>query len=100
SAQPAQRSEPPRLVLGRGHLECVHIERCEDLALVDRWGLRPGGFGDILDGHQPPAPSICTSIRRFNSRAYSIATSSALRPTKPRTTVAIASSSVRPRLIR
>ena len=55
------------------------------------------GSGSV---HQPTAPSICSSIRRFSSRAYSIGSSRAIGSTKPRTIIAIASSSVRPRLIR
>ena len=52
------------------------------------------------DRHQPTAPSICSSISRFSSSAYSIGSSRAIGSTKPRTIVAIASSSVMPRLIR
>lgn len=49
---------------------------------------------------QPTAPSICSSIRRLSSRAYSMGSSRAMGSTKPRTTVAMASSSDMPRLIR
>ena len=49
---------------------------------------------------QPTAPSICNSIRRFNSRAYSIGNSRAMGSTKPRTIIAMASSSSSPRDIR
>ena len=58
---------------------------------VDRWGR---------GRRQPTAPSICSSIRRLSSRAYSIGSSRAIGSTKPRTIMAIASSSPRPRLIR
>jgi hypothetical protein len=51
-------------------------------------------------GHYPTAPSICSSISRFSSRAYSIGSSRAIGSTKPRTIIAIASSSSIPRLIR
>ena len=50
--------------------------------------------------HQPTAPSIWSAISRFSSSAYSIGSSRAIGSTKPRTMVAIASSSVMPRLIR
>ena len=49
---------------------------------------------------QPTAPSICSSMSRFSSRAYSIGSSRAMGSTKPRTIIAIASSSAMPRLIR
>lgn len=49
---------------------------------------------------QPTAPSICSSISRLSSSAYSIGSSLAIGSTKPRTIIAIASSSERPRLIR
>ena len=49
---------------------------------------------------QPTAPSICSSISRFSSSAYSIGNSRAIGSTKPRTIIAIASSSPIPRLIR
>jgi|GEM_PF-6447884 len=61
-----------------------------------------GGFGQgRCAGHdQPTAPSICSSISLLSSRAYSIGNSRAIGSTKPRTIMAIASSSVSPRLIR
>ena len=49
---------------------------------------------------QPTAPSICSSISRLSSSAYSIGSSLAIGSTKPRTIIAIASSSSMPRLIR
>ena len=54
----------------------------------------------LEDRHQPTAPCICSSISRFSSSAYSIGSSRAIGSTKPRATVAAASSSVMPRLIR
>ena len=57
------------------------------------------GPGQSLSRH-PTAPSICSSIRRFSSRAYSIGSSLAIGSTKPRTIIAIASSSAMPRDIR
>ena len=59
---------------------------------VGRWGV-----SRLI---QPTAPSICSSIRRLSSRAYSIGSSLAMGSTKPRTIIAIASSSVMPRDIR
>lgn len=56
--------------------------------------------GGIGAAGQPTAPSICNSISRFSSRAYSIGSSRAIGSTKPRTIIAIASSSLIPRLIR
>ncbi len=70
--KPAQRGKPPRL-------------------------LPPGRN---IETHQPTDPSIWSSIRRLSSSAYSIGSSLAMGSTKPRTIVAIASSSVMPRLIR
>ena len=52
------------------------------------------------DGHQPTAPSIWSSISRFNSSAYSIGSSRAMGSTNPRTIMAMASSSVIPRDMR
>ena len=49
---------------------------------------------------QPTAPSICSSMSRLSSRAYSIGSSFAIGSTKPRTIIAIASSSCMPRDIR
>ncbi len=97
ATQPLERGEPPQLVTTAGHLEGVDVERGEQLALVldDPFG----GLGQILC-HYPTAPSICSSISRFSSSAYSIGSSLAIGSTKPRTTIAMASSSVMPRLIR
>src|SRR5690606_3004939 len=62
----------------------------------------PGALGALHIGgrHQPTAPSICISIRRLSSRAYSMGSSRAMGSTKPRTIIAIASASSMPRLIR
>ena len=49
---------------------------------------------------QPTAPSICSSMSRLSSRAYSIGSSLAIGSTKPRTIIAIASSCSMPRDIR
>ena len=97
AAQPLQRGEAPQLVAAAGHLEGVDVERAEQLTLVldDPFC----GIGQIRTGH-PTAPSICSSISRLSSSAYSIGSSLAIGSTKPRTTIAIASSSVMPRLIR
>ena len=96
STQPAQRREPPELVAPAGNLEGVDVERTELLTLVGADGI--GVFSDT--GHQPTEPSIWSSMSRLSSRAYSIGNSRAIGSTKPRTTIAIASSSVMPRLIR
>ena len=49
---------------------------------------------------QPTAPSICSSMRRLSSSAYSIGSSRAIGSTKPRTIIAIASVSSMPRDMR
>ena len=51
-------------------------------------------------GHQPTAPSIWSSMRRLSSRAYSIGSSRAIGSMKPRTIIAMASSSAMPRDMR
>ena len=96
-AQPAQRGEPPLLLAAVGHRE---IRRVVGPVLVQP--CHGSGFDRPLKSsrHQPTAPSICSSISRFSSSAYSIGSSRAIGSTNPRTIVAIASSSVMPRLIR
>ena len=49
---------------------------------------------------QPTEFSICSSMSRLSSRAYSMGSSRAMGSTKPRTIVAMASVSVRPRCMR
>ena len=73
---------------------------------------RGGSLSSGSDGHgrhrgrplggrrQPTAPSICSSMSRLSSSAYSIGSSRAMGSTKPRTIIAIASSSSMPRLMR
>src|SRR3712207_9397100 len=51
-----------------------------------RLGGETGGAGGVLVRHQPKAPSICISIRRVSSRAYSIGNSPAVGSPKPRST--------------
>ncbi len=68
--------------------------RADDL-LLQAFSVRTVGRSG-----QPTAPSICSSIRRFSSRAYSIGSSRAIGSMKPRTIIAIASSSLIPRDIR
>src|SRR5690606_19894736 len=72
--------------------------------LVGRDGhlfLRACGWWTVRDGWaQRTAPAICSSMRRLSSRAYSIGSSLAIGSTKPRTIIAIASSSAMPRDIR
>ena len=48
----------------------------------------------------PTEPSICSSIRRFSSTAYSIGSSRVIGSMKPFTIIAVASASDSPRLIR
>src|SRR5699024_4903738 len=97
------------LQLGRGG--GVHV--LEGGSCGDRCGTRrmarglvgggvPGALGTlhISARHQPTAPSICSAIRRFSSRAYSIGSSRAMGSMNPRTIIAIASVSSMPRLIR
>ena len=50
--------------------------------------------------HQPTAPSICSSMRRLSSRAYSMGSSRAMGSTNPRTIIAMASVSGMPRDMR
>jgi hypothetical protein len=93
----AQRRAPPLLLAPGGHRE---VRGVAGLPLVQH-GQGGAGLGRPLeDRHQPTAPSICSSISRFSSSAYSIGSSRAMGSTKPRTMVAAASSSVMPRLIR
>ena len=87
----------------------------------DCWGTKPNavalcgstcvagadvGHGGIRvdervgNGHQPTAPSIWSSMRRLSSRAYSIGSSRAIGSMKPRTIIAMASSSAMPRDMR
>src|SRR5699024_10073673 len=108
--QPLERREAPDLVLVTGHLEGVHVEGGELVALGGTHGdavavrhrcgcLRAGG-GGVGHGGQPTDPSICSSIRRLSSRAYSMGSSLAIGSTNPRTIIAMASSSASPRLMR
>ena len=82
------------LVLGR---YCGHVSR-RSIVMIGEIGV--GGQGGGAGHDQPTAPSICSSISRLSSSAYSIGSSRAMGSTKPRTIIAIASSSVSPRLIR
>ena len=63
-------------------------------------GLVHGVDNSVGGRHQPTDPSICSSMRRLSSRAYSMGSSLAMGSTKPRTIVAMASFSSRPRLMR
>ena len=115
-AETTQRGEPPDLlqaardrVLGEieGSLRVqvrLHPGGLHGFGYVDRRALGGGGL-DRLDHrrcgrHQPTAPSICSSISRLSSSAYSIGSSLAIGSTKPRTIIAIASSCSMPRDIR
>ena len=128
-AEPAQRGEPPdllpagrhrvvRQVGGAGRCRCdspgglrtVRPPMCE--CAVRPWlpspaprsaTASPGAKSSVAMEEltaQPTAPSICSSISRLSSSAYSIGSSRAIGSTNPRTIMAIASSSVSPRLIR
>jgi len=64
---------------------------------------RPSGLpscGPRAPRRQPTEPSIWSSIRRFSSTAYSIGSSRVIGSMNPFTIIAVASGSVRPRLIR
>ena len=75
---------------GRGDL---HVRRA--LAHLPLPGQR------LLAGlAHPTAPSICSSMSRFSSSAYSIGSSRATGSTNPRTIIAMASSSLSPRCCR
>ena len=63
--------------------------------VLTRTAGEPGGL--LQQRHQPTAPSICSSMSRLSSRAYSMGSSRAMGSTNPRTIIAMASSSVSPR---
>ena len=86
-----QGCETPLLLAARGHGMIGDSARANGRRVVTR---RDG------DGHQPTAPSICSSMSRLSSSAYSIGSSRAIGSTKPRTIMAMASSSVMPRDMR
>ena len=92
----AKRSEPPFFLASGRYREVSRVIRL----LLMQPGDGSRFHGPLQARHQPTAPSICSSISRFSSSAYSIGSSRAIGSTKPRTIVAIASSSVMPRLIR
>ena len=97
AAQPLERREPPDLLAAGRHRVVVDVER----SLWVQVGIDPRHLEGLCDcRHQPTAPSICSSISRLSSRAYSIGSSLAIGSTKPRTIIAIASSSAMPRDIR
>ena len=119
--QPLERREAPDLLApGRhgvvGDVEGAHrVQVALDLVPLGRVLLQGGADGFGGDGQsstfyvrawrrrvgdQPTAPSICSSIRRLSSRAYSIGSSLAIGSTKPRTIIAIASSCSMPRDMR
>src|SRR5690606_16064541 len=94
--QPLDRSEPPDLLATGRHRVVGDVEGSFGMQMTGHRGL--DGLLDELT--HPTAPSICISISRLSSNAYSIGSSLAIGSMKPRTIIAIASSSVRPRLIR
>ena len=87
--------EPPQLVTATGTSKALTSNEANSSPLF--WAT-PSPLRS--DYHQPTAPSICSSMSRLSSSAYSIGSSLAIGSTNPRTTIAIASSSVRPRLIK
>ena len=105
--QAAQRREPPVLLAAAWHLERLDLvggeplARRQDrrLALTFLGALQLGREPSDFLGH-PTEPSICSSMSRFSSSAYSMGSSRAMGSTNPRTTIAMASSSVSPRLMR
>src|SRR5690606_16331165 len=58
------------------------------------------GTGLCCGGHQPTDPSICSSMRRLSSSAYSMGSSREMGSTNPRTIMAMASVSGMPRDMR
>src|SRR5690606_38544037 len=89
--QARERGEAPLLLAPGGNLEVGQV--------VGRL-LVQGRQGLLVQAHQPTAPSICSSISRFSSSAYSMGSSRAIGSTKPRTVMAIVSASPSPRLMR
>ena len=105
----AHRGETPVFLASVRHGNVVQVERggtvrARRVSLFGvgpvRVGLVHGVDNSVRGRHQPTDPSICSSMRRLSSRAYSIGSSLAIGSTKPRTIVAMASFSSRPRLIR
>src|SRR6201986_311045 len=91
------------LVLGEALLRVLDLQQAERLAVEalrplhvrDRHRDEVGAFDD-----QPTEPSIWSWISRFISTAYSSGSSLVIGSMKPETTIAEASLSERPRLIR
>ena len=103
------RGESPVLLASVRNGNVVQLERgrtvrTRRVSILSVSAVRVGlvhGVNDSVGGrHQPTDPSICSSMRRLSSRAYSIGSSLAIGSTKPRTIIAMASFSSRPRLIR
>ena len=103
------RGEAPVLFATAGNRDVGQVEggrtvRARGVGLLGVGPVRVGlvhGLDNSVGGrHQPTDPSICSSMRRLSSRAYSIGSSLAIGSTKPRTIVAMASFSSRPRLMR
>ena len=103
------RGESPVLLASVRNDNVVQVERgrtvrARRVSLLGvspvRVGLVHGVNNSVGGRHQPTDPSICSSMRRLSSRAYSIGSSLAIGSTKPRTIIAMASFSSRPRLIR
>ena len=86
-----RRELPARLALELGQREARRLGGGGLAALREELRL-----GDLRRSHQPIEPSICSSIRRFISTAYSIGSSLTIGSMKPLTISLPASSSERP----
>src|SRR6266545_7259623 len=92
------RAERVRLVVARHHDVVEPPQRRDDLIRIG-----PRSLACVApDGQEayPTAPSIWSSMRRLSSTAYSMGSSRVMGSMNPLTIIAVASASVRPRLIR
>jgi uncharacterized protein YcbX len=80
-------------------LSSATLGACEAARPDLDWDVRRFRPNLVLD-LQPTEPSICSSIRRDHSTAYSIGSVLVIGSMKPLTTMPMACSSERPRLIR
>src|ERR1700752_5390904 len=69
-----QRSKPPLLLAAAWHREVSRVKRLPFVQPGNRSRLN----GPLQACHQPTAPSICSSISRLSSSAYSIGSSRAI----------------------
>ena len=102
-----------RKLIWRQPLDAAYVEGCLDVAIaglsqpasrtrsaLELCGTFPEPGRPGATASQPTEPSICSSIRRLHSTAYSIGSVRVIGSMKPLTTMPIACSSERPRLIR